>query len=518
VGPTWTITINGSQFDPVNPVVTLWDGENFFGFACGSVAAAVTASICGASQFPATVTIQSHSSTQITAQVQITDPALVVTPDVTVVKVANGSNGSGPRSRGTRLSVFTSPSYSLLLYKTPAPGGGVFLGFGGFQSSTDDGRLIFNSGVDVNGDNIPDFFADFESGPNGRSVVAFPGFAQILGTKMNRRGDKVFSGINQAAGRTAAGIYLSLAGTPTPIKVAQPGDPCPAPCPVVGPAFLNVAGPFAIGETGEVVFSAQLNGPTPTPNWVLYLFSPPSSYTKIVVDGVGGDKTPVGGTFTSQNFFGAVAIVPPDPGAQANAFHVVFSDLVTGGTSAGGIFRFSNITKTLTKLIAQGDAVPAGRTGTLGVPLGSVGGKNLVFYANVTGGNTNQAIGLISDVTAPTPPKLVAFEGESTGTVAGGIFATPPNNPPLPFSFFGQGQGSPAVRKDGSVIFSSVLVGAVSPSGAPTSQGLFLWDGQSITKIVVDGDLITNGKSVAGVLQFAISNTGNVYYFATTEN
>src|SRR5262249_1594497 len=147
----------------------------------------------------------------------------------------------------------------------------------------------------------------------GRSLVSFPGFTQVNGTRMNRRGDRVFSAINQAAGRTAPGIYLQQAGLTSPVKVAQPGDTCPAPCPVLGPSFLNIAGPFAIGETGEVVFSAQLNGPTPTPNWVLYLFTPNNtgggSYTKIAVDGVGGDATPVGGIFTSQNFFGSVGLI-----------------------------------------------------------------------------------------------------------------------------------------------------------------------------------------------------------------
>jgi hypothetical protein len=511
LGNTWTLTINGNLFDTVNPRVTLWHAQNLYCFACGDP------------QSPVTVTIQSKSATQITALVQIVDPSVSLDPNLVVVKVSNGSNGPGPRSVGKIAIVTTGTatisSHSLLLYKTAAPGGGVFLGFGGFHSATDNGHIIFNSGVDTNLDNIPDLFADFDFGPTGPSQIAFSGFNQVSGVLLDSRGDRVFSGINQAAGRTAAGIYLSLAGSSTPIKVAQPGDTCPTPCPVLGPVFLNVAGPFAIGEAGEVVFSAQLNGPTPTPNWVLYLFSPTNGYTKIAVDGVGGDTAPLGGTFTSQNFFGSVGIVPLPVGASSTTINdVVFSDLVTGGTSAAGIFKFSGITKTLSTLVAEGDKVPAGVTGSLGQPLGSLGGNNLVFYASVTGGNTNQVIGLIPDVTAPTTPKLVAFEGEATGTVAGGTFATPVNNPPLPFSFFGQGQGAPAVRKDGSVVFSSILVGAVDGNNLPTSQGLFFWDGKKITKIVVNGDQITNGKSVAGVLQFAINNTGNVYYFATTEN
>jgi murein DD-endopeptidase MepM/ murein hydrolase activator NlpD len=505
-GNVWTMTIEGSQFDTVNPIVTLWHARNLYCFACGDP------------QSPATISIQSKSTTQIVTQVHIVDPAVSLSPDVAVVKVSNGSNGPGPRSPGKQLSVLANAmpgptSYSLLLYKTPAPGGGVFLGFAGFHSATEDGHVIFNSGVDTNGDNVPDFFADFDYGPAGPSQVAFSGFTQVLSTLMNGEGDRAFSAVNQAAGRTAAGIYLLQAGTTSPVKVAQPGDTCPSPCPVLGPSFINVAGPFAIGEAGEVVFSAELNGPSPTPTWVLYLFNPgDGSYTKIAADGTGGDVTPVGGVFTSQNFFGSVGIVPATG-------DVIFSDLVTNGTSAGGLFKFSRTTKKLSKLVAQGDSAPAGVTGTLGIPLGSVAGQYLAFYASVTGGSTTQIIGLVPDTTATVPTtKLVAFAGEATGTVAGGKFATPANDPPLPFAFFGQGQGAPLTRKDGSVVFSSVLAGASSASGSPTDQGIFFWNGTTITKIVVDGDPLSNGKSVQGVVQFTVNNLGNIYYFATTEN
>lgn len=512
-GNVWTITIEGVEFDPLNPVVTLWDVQRLYCFACGDP------------QSPAAVSILSKSTTQIVAQVQVVDPTVSLSPDFTVVKVSSGSSGPGPRSTGKQLSLLansssTPVSYSLLLYKTPAPGGGVFLGFGGFHSATDSGQVVFNSGVDLNGDNVPDEFLDFDSGPAGISQVSFSGFTQIFNTLKNDSGDTAFAATNQAAGRTSAGIYLSQASATSPIKVAQPGDTCPSPCPVIGPSFINVAGPFAIGESGEVVFSAEVNGPTPTPTWVLYLFNPSDgSYTKVAADGVSGDVTPVGGFFTSQNFFGSVGIVP-------STGDVVFSDLVTNGTSAGGIFRYARAAKKLSKLVAQGDSVPpavpsglGGVTGTLGVPLGSVGGQNLAFYASVNGGSTTQIIGLIPDTTANTPTtRLVAFEGEPTGTVAGGTFDTPSGDPPLPFAFFGQGQGAPLVRKDGSVVFSSVVVGASNANGAPTDQGIFFWDGLTITKIIVDGDPLSNGKSVQGVLQFAVSNLGSIYYFATTEN
>jgi hypothetical protein len=259
------------------------------------------------------------------------------------------------------------------------------------------------------------------------------------------------------------------------------------------------------------MFSAELQGTQVTPTWILYLYSTNSnSYTKIAADGVGGDVTPVGGRFMSQNFFGSVGVVP-------STGDVIFSDLVTGGTSSGGIFMFALSTGTLSKLVAQGDPAPSGATGTLGVPFGSVGGQNLVFYAPVSGGNTSQIIGLIANTSVTPKTTLVAYQGQPTGTVAGGTFDTG-GDPHLPFAFYGEGLGAPQVRKDGSVVFSSVLSGAVNATGSSTDQGLFLWNGRSMAKVVVDGDPLTNGNTVQAVLQFVVNNVGNIYYSATSEN
>lgn len=339
----------------------------------------------------------------------------------------------------------------------------------------------------------------------------FPGFYQAFSTFMDNQGDMAFAGITQQG--TAAAVYWVQAGTSSPVKVAKTGDACPAPCPVPGPpVFLGVSGPFAIGESGEVVFSAELQGSQITPTWILYLYSPSTgTYTKIAADGAGGDVTPVGGFFTSQNFFGSMGVVP-------STGDVIFSDLVTGGTSTGGIFRFARATGVLSKLVAQGDATPSGTVGTLGIPLGTISGQSLVFYASVSGGSTNQLIGLIPDTTISGPKTtLIAYQGEATGTVAGGTFDTT-GDPHLPFAFFGEGLGTPRVRKDGSVIFSSILAGASSSSGAPADQGLFLWNGRAMSKIVVDGDQLSNGKTLQGIVQFAVNNVGDIYYFATSEN
>ena len=138
-GSTWNITVNGSNF--LNPTASLWHATKLYCIACGS----------NIQSLPGT-------SSQFMAQVQVSDST--ITPDLTLIKVTNASNGAGPRSSGTPLelaaSTANSTSLSLLLYKSPAPGGGVFLGFGGFHSATDDGQIAFNSGVDKNGDNTPD--------------------------------------------------------------------------------------------------------------------------------------------------------------------------------------------------------------------------------------------------------------------------------------------------------------------------------------------------------------------------
>jgi hypothetical protein len=327
---------------------------------------------------------------------------------------------------------------------------------------------------------------------------------------MNDRGDEVFSAVNQAGGKTSKGIYLIPAGSTTPTKVAQPGDVCPSPCPALGQSFLGVSGPLAIGEAGEVAFAAELSSSTPTPTWVLYLYSPADgSYRKIVADGSVGDPTPVGGFFTSQNFFASVGIIE-------TTGDVIFSDIVTGGKSAGGIFRFVKANGTITKVVAQGDAAPPGVTGILGVPQGVISGKSLVFYASVAGGNTNQIIGFDIDITQSIPQTtLVAYEGEATGTVAGGKFADPSNIAPEPFAFYGEGPGAPIIRSDGAVLFSSLLVGSSNSNGTSSSQGLFAWNGKQITKIVVNGDTLSNSKKVNGVLQFIANDIGHVYYFAT---
>ena len=486
-GNVWSLTINGAQFDTSGtPMVTLWHKTGSYCAVCD----------------PALVTIiRPFSSTQLTAQITVNDPAL--TPDLAIVKVANGA---GPRSHPVSLSaqklagIVSSP---ILLYKTPAPGGGVFLGFGGFHSATDDGTVVFNSGVDANNDNVPDAFFDFTYGSGGKEQIAPAGFSQIAGSLLNSQGELAFSAVNQGGGRTTRGVYLIRPGSSVPSKVAEPGDACPSPCPVNGPTFLSITGPFAIGEQGEVVFSAQLNGPSPTPTWVLYLYSPvDGSYTKVAADGAGVGQTPVGGQFMSQNLYGSAGVLTTGD--------VIFSDLVTGGTSSGGLFRFSRATKTLTKIVAQGDPAPAGVTGVLGMPQGATGGNHLVFYAAVSSGNTNQVIGLVTDATAAVPATvLVAREGQPTGTEVGGEFGTSPENPPLPFAFFGQGQGAPIIRKDGTVVFSSLLV------GASTDQALFFWNGRALGKLVANGDTLADGKHADGVLQFVVNNTGNVYYFAT---
>jgi hypothetical protein len=503
-GSNWTVTINGAGFDPQRPNVTLWHLNGLYCFGCGG-------SQCGDAQsWVATVTIQSATPSQIIAGVQISNspPNPAPSPDLTVVKV---SNWYGPRSTGTLPG--TLSAYSLQLFGQPAPGGGVFLGFGGFHSATDDGQVIFNSGVDLNGDGIPDGYYDFSSSSAGMAKVSVTGFTPIFNTVMNNKGDQAFSGINQGGGQHVAGIYLLPAGNASPTKVALPGDPCPAPCPVSGPPVIEgVWGPYAIGQNGEVVFSAELPGTQPTPTWILYLYSPTDgSYTKIAADGSGGDITPVGGYFTSQNFYGSVGIIP-SPG------DVIFSDLVTGGSSTSGIFKYSRSTKALSRIVVQGDQVPSGRTGTLEMPLGSTQGSRLVFYSTVDGGNTHQIIGTVPDVTVSNPrSQLVAYQGKATGTIAGGTFDTSDSSH-LPFAFFGEGLGVPEARSGGSIVFSSQLVDAVSSDGSPTDAGLFLWDGATMTKIVVNGDPLSSGYHLAGVVQFVVDNVGNTYYFATREN
>ena len=233
------------------------------------------------------------------------------------------------------------------------------------------------------------------------------------------------------------------------------------------------------------------------------------SIVKVAGDGPSGDVTPVGGTFTSGTLNLPITQITSDG-------DVIFLAQVTGGTSPGGVFRYSRASG-LTKVVAQGDPAPTTGGGVFGYPLfgkeGSLSGRRLVFHAPVSGGTTSQIIGLIKDVTQLGTMSIIAYEGESTGTSVGGVFSDASGKP---FGGYGQNTSPPGIRSDGTVVFYSLLASGKNATGDPTDAGIFLWNPRGFQRIVLDGDTTTSGAVVQGVFASDLNDLGQVLYFAAS--
>ena len=499
---SWVATVAGQNFDS-DAVVTLWDRVS--GYFVTNV------------KNP----LPTNGGTQITAPL----PGTVSDPGSFVLKVVNpvapvpvNGDPQGPRSRGTALSVSTpgvSPSpYSsapLVLVGQPIPGGGgTFTTFNGFWGITNTGPVIFSAGVDSNGDGLADYFSDFSFGLGSSAKMAVSGFNTIsnssLHVRINNSGDLAFGDINGTKGGQPATIYLLKSGASTPIPVVQWGQACGSACPSAPTLTLtDLIGPLAISEAGDIVFSANLNGATP---YGLFLYSALSnSLVRVAFD---GESTPLGGTFLNGFLDGRTTVA-----VFASQGDVVFTGQVSGGTSSAGIFRYSRAQGTLSKVVAQGDSISAFAGATMGAltiaPIGSVTGNQLVFLARVSGASTAQIVAVKGDLTSSlsSDVKVVAYQGEATGTAANGTFSDPnPDGlPNVPFSF------SPSIRSDGGVVFYSLLTGAVAQNGSSSRQGIFLWNGRRFQKLAVDGDPTSGGKTLDGTEQPITNDFGKVFYF-----
>jgi hypothetical protein len=197
---------------------------------------------------------------------------------------------------------------------------------------------------------------------------------------------------------------------------------------------------------------------------------------------------------------------------------VIFLAQVTGGNSAGGIFRYSR-NGGLSKVVTQGDAAPVPGGGVFGYPLfgreGSISGRQLVFHAPISGGTTTQAIATIKDVTQPGTMMMVAYEGELTGTSAGGFFSDTFGRP---FGGHGQNTAPPCIRADGAIVFHSLLTSAQAATQIPTGEGIFVWTPRGFQKVVVDGDPLASGRTVQGIFATDNNDLGQVIYFAASVN
>ncbi len=225
-------------------------------------------------------------------------------------------NPQGPRSVATSLSM----SVPLVLNGHPAPGGGTFAGFSGFESANDRGEVSFSAGVDVNGDGAPDTFADFKLSAGQIIKLAVQGFTNISSVathvRINNRGDMAFGDVNGTLGASPAGIYILNSGNAAATQIVTNGGNCPSPCPVSGsPTLDQLTGPLAISEAGGVTFAASLTNQQTHVNTCCYLFLYSASdglITRLVTDGPNGDLSPVGDTFTDGALLGGINLITLD--------------------------------------------------------------------------------------------------------------------------------------------------------------------------------------------------------------
>ena len=491
---SYTATISGQNFSTSPPAqITLWDQNNQY-----------------LAPTPNSV-ITSLTSNQIVAQLSIS------TPTDYALKV---ENPSGPRSVAVQLGIPapsssspTATSVPLILDGQPAPGGGSIVSFGGFESFNNRSEAIVSVGIDTNNDGVADTFSDLLYAGGNLSTIAVSQFTKISDSSVhllrNNNGDLTFADLS--SGEPVAGIWVLPSGSTAPTEIIGSGQYCPSPspCPLSGQQIITrLWGPLAFDDSGDVAFESSLLNVQTNATSCCFLFVYYASGHSIVKAVADGDPSPIGGTFD---------FVEDGPVTTFTANgDVIFDSQISGGSSSGGIFRFSQ-TQGVSKLVAQGDNAPSTIGGTSGYPefghIGGVSGGQLVFDAPVTGGVANQFIGVIKDVTVSPPTvTLVAYQGGQTQTPAGGTFSYQYNSSSLPFGHYGIEM--PQIRADGQVVFYSNLSGAVASTGASTAEGIFIWNGASFQKIVVDGDQVSSGQTVTGVSSTAINDHGEVLYFA----
>jgi hypothetical protein len=246
----------------------------------------------------------------------------------------------------------------------------------------------------------------------------------------------------------------------------------------------------------------------------LFLYSnTDNAIVKVAADGSAGDSAPGGGILTSGALLSPITQITSDG-------DVVFLSQLTGAPSQGGIFRWSRRdTPPLSRVVVQGDPTPSEIGGTFGLPLfgraGSVSGRRLVFHAPVSGAATRQAIIALDDVrrSSPLDMRVVAIEGQATRTDVGGNFAS--SSGQLPFGGFGNNTAPPCIRSDGAVVFHSLLSNAQN-GGAPTGQGVFLWNPRGFKKLAADGDRDALGQTMQGIFATDVNDIGKVLFFVAS--
>ena len=250
----------------------------------------------------------------------------------------------------------------------PAPGGGVFSGFGRHPvpALNDGGELAFAAAI--SGARAVEGI--FVASPRGTRAVALAGgaapdipsgtLASVDAPAINDRGDVAFLATVRRGRESLEAIYLHSGGKSR--KIVAQGDPAPA-----GGTFAGF-GPPSLNGKGLVVFGGVVEGRT-IPGG---LFVSKGGAIRMLVG--AGEETPDGGIFAK--FSERVAV--NDAGA------VAFNAILKAAPIAGAIYVVDDRVR---RIVGLGDAAPGGGTFShfgLWPSLSSAGA--VVFAASVDGG------------------------------------------------------------------------------------------------------------------------------------
>src|SRR5499425_1181522 len=250
----------------------------------------------------------------------------------------------------------------------PAPGGGVFSGFGRHPvpALNDGGELAFAAAI--SGARAVEGI--FVASPRGTRAVALAGgaapdipsgtLASVDAPAINDRGEVAFLATVRRGRESLDAIYLNSGGKSR--KIVVQGDPAPA-----GGTFAGF-GPPSLNGKGLVVFGGVVEGRT-VPGG---LFVSKGGTIRMLVG--AGDETPDGGIFAK--FSERIAV--NDAGA------VAFNAMLKGAPIAGAIYVVDDRVR---RIVGLGDAAPGGGAFShfgLWPSLSAAGA--VVFAASVDGG------------------------------------------------------------------------------------------------------------------------------------
>jgi hypothetical protein len=256
----------------------------------------------------------------------------------------------------------------------PAPGGGVFSGFGRHPvpALSAAGEVAFAAAI-AGARAVEGIFV---ASPRGVRAIALAGgaapdipsgtFASIDAPAINDRGDVTFLATVRRGRESIEAIYVRSGGKTR--KVVAQGDPAPA-----GGAFAGF-GPPSLNGKGSVVFGGVVEGRA-VPGGI---FLSKGDTIRMLIG--AGDETPDGGIFAK--FSERIAV--------NDAGTVAFNAMLKGAPINGGVYVVEDRVR---RIAGLGDAAPGGGVFShfgLWPSLSAAGA--IVFAASVDGGTAPVAV------------------------------------------------------------------------------------------------------------------------------